>query len=523
MHMVMGGETEYAVSARDKLTGEVVDQSVLLDSLLEHSKRRLGYTSKSKRGRFLSNGGLLYLDAGLHIEWATPECTSPFDVVRYLKAGDRIVHDMATSFKDEWRVPPIADVFCSRVNVDYLSRTLWAAHESYMHDVPPEQLPAELIPFLASRVFLGAGGWDCTSPGLRFTRSPRAHFMTALSDHDSQYVRPLFHTKNEALSRTGSHRLHVACSETLCSETANVLRFGTTALVLALLKHGVRPGADVSLQSPIRAIQHFAVNVHWRAATTTCPRRWLTAIDIQRHYLEAVESRLNRLSFPPWAERVCTMWRAVLDELDQDPEGAATSLDWAIKRRLFQRQLQRHGIAWSSLPHWNRVVERLAIAWSRKRVPGPFEIRLAIDRHAHLANELARLTPFLERHHLRWEQLANFDAARKEAFELDARFGALGDRGVFNALSTSGAVRHQVGDLDVEQAMTHPPQDTRARIRGDVVRRLSDAGVPYGAEWTAVNDWSRRLTLDLQNPFEREERWIPWDVRDPVEGSLWSA
>jgi hypothetical protein len=523
MQMVMGGETEYAVSARDKLTGAVVDQSVLLDGLLEHSKRSLGYTSKSKRGRFLSNGGLLYLDAGLHIEWATPECTSPFDVVRYLKAGDRIVHDLAMSFKEQWRIPPVSDVFCSRVNVDYLSRTLWAAHESYMHDVPPDQLPAELIPFLASRVFLGAGGWDCMSPGLRFTRSPRAHFMTALSDHDSQYIRPLFHTKNEALSRTGSHRLHVASSESLCSETANVLRFGTTALVLALLERGSRPGSDVALQSPIRAIQHFAVNLHWRAATMTCPRRWLTAIDIQRHYLEAVEARFDDLRLPPWAERVCTLWRMVLDELDADSDGTATVLDWAIKRRLFQHQLERRGIAWSSLPHWNRALERLAAAWGRKRALGPFEIRCAIERHPHIAEEMARLTPFLGRHRLAWEQLADVDAVRKELFELDARFGALGDEGVFNAMDAAGAIRHQVGGLDVEHAVTHPPQDTRARIRGDVVRRLSDAGVPYGAEWTAINDWSRRLTLDLHNPFESEERWSPWDVREPFEGSLWSA
>jgi hypothetical protein len=118
--------------------------------------------------------------------------------------------------------------------------------------------------------------------------------------------------------------------------------------------------------------------------------------------------------------------------------------------------------------------------------------------------------------------LAELDAARKEVFELDARFGALGDGGIFNALEAADAIRHQVG-LNVDDAMTKPPQDTRARIRGDVVRRLSDAGISYGAEWTGVHDWSRKLTLDLHDPFESEERWSTWNSREPILGSLSGA
>jgi proteasome accessory factor A len=521
MKMVMGGETEYAISARDA-SGDIVDQGVLLDNLLEHATRYLGYTSQSRRGRFLGNGGLLYLDAGLHMEWATPECTSPFDVVRYLKAGDRIVYDVAVSFKNRWRMPRLSEVFCSRSNVDYLSGTLWAAHESYMHDASPADLPAQLTPFLASRVILGAGGWDSTCPGLRFTMSPRAHFITTLADKDSQYVRPIFHTKNEALSCTGSHRLHVACSETLCSETANVLRFGTTALVLTAVALGARPGSSVTLSAPIRSIKHFAANLQWRAATNASPRQWLTALEIQRHYLSCVELWFDERRFPAWTERVCRLWRAVLDDLEGDQTREASLLDWAIKRRLFERQLARRGIAWSSLRHWNRALERLAQTWRHSRLAGPFEIRHALERSSRLANEQTRLAASLAREGIEWSQLAELDAARKEVFELDARFGALGDGGIFNALEAAGAIRHQVG-LNVDDAMTKPPQDTRARIRGDVVRRLSDAGISYGAEWTGVHDWSRKLTLDLHDPFESEERWSTWNSREPILGSLSGA
>lgn len=509
MKRVMGGETEYAISARSP-RGQVVNQAVLLDKLLDHIKRQLGYTSQSFRGRFLSNAGLLYLDAGLHLEWATPECTSPFDVARYLKAGDRIVYELAQSYKDQSRA---ADIFCSRANVDYLSGTLWAAHESYMHTVPMTELATQLTPFLASRIILGAGGWDSSSPALRFTMSPRAHFITRAADRDSQYVRPIFHTKNETLSGTGSNRLHVACSESLCSETGNVLRFGTTALVLALLERGIRPGHAVTLESPVRAMRHFATDLHWRARVSGEPPRWLSAVDIQRHYLQSVETHFDELRLPGWADWVCRTWRGVLDDLDAEPARLETTLDWAIKQRLFERQLARRGIAWPMLRSWNAVLERARRSWTSRE---PFELSHLVEPHPRMAAEKDRLTPVLARHGLDWSQLPALATARVEAFELDAKFGGLGPDGVFNALDAAGALHHQVGGLDVEGAMTQPPQDTRASIRGAVVRRLSDAGTPYGAEWTSVYDCERRLALDLRDPFETEERWCDtWEGSTP--------
>ena len=72
--MVMGGETEYAISARGP-DGSVREQGPLLRLLFDHAKRTLAYSSASERGRFLQNGGLLYVDSGLHLEWSTPETT----------------------------------------------------------------------------------------------------------------------------------------------------------------------------------------------------------------------------------------------------------------------------------------------------------------------------------------------------------------------------------------------------------------------------------------------------------------
>jgi hypothetical protein len=52
-----------------------------------------------------------------------------------------------------------------------------------------------------------------------------------------------------------------------------------------------------------------------------------------------------------------------------------------------------------------------------------------------------------------------------------------------------------------------PPEDTRARIRGEVVRRLSRAGTKYAADWIRIHDLEHHRELDLADPFETEERW----------------
>jgi proteasome accessory factor A len=506
MKMVMGGETEYALSALD-VRGRPVEQSQLLRRFIQYAKDSLPYTSVSEGGRFFSNGGLLYLDSGLHVEWATPECTSPFDVARFLRAGDIIVNDLAKRLlKDS---PDLAEIFCSRCNVDYLDRTLWASHESYLHRCPPTDLPQQLIPFLASRVIIGGGGgWDCHSPGLRFTLSPRAHFISCVVSRDSQHERPLFHTKNETLSTTGSHRLHVACSETLCSDAATVLRFGATALVVAIVDLGASPGRNVALVSPISALRRFARDVSCRARATTAGGCRVTALDIQRHYLSCVEQYLGGSRLPGWAEEICVLWKRILDDLEAGWSHVAGTLDWAIKHKLFVHCLDRRGFALTSLPAWNTAIDRLEQTWYADGPKDqPFDLKHVDPGDQVLGATIERLTPFLAKRGLHWQQLGEFVSVRSELFELDTRFGDLGEQGIFHALDTAGALTHRIEGLDVASAVANPPPDTRARLRGEVVQRLTQAGTKYRAEWTGIYDIGHRRELDLRNPLETEERW----------------
>ncbi|HID06094.1 MAG TPA: peptidase, partial [Armatimonadetes bacterium] len=100
MQRVVGIETEFGCFVRDDSLGpaehvvEVIKDTVFKDGrwgLLDWHTRD-PFFEPARSGGFLINGGRLYTDAvGSHEEYATPECRSIVDVVKYDKAGQRIL------------------------------------------------------------------------------------------------------------------------------------------------------------------------------------------------------------------------------------------------------------------------------------------------------------------------------------------------------------------------------------------------------------------------------------------------
>ena len=74
-------------------------------------------------------------------------------------------------------------------------------------------------------------------------------------------------------------------------------------------------------------------------------------------------------------------------------------------------------------------------------------------------------------------------------------------------LDRQGAFDHRVeGVGHVEHAMQHAPEGSRARLRGEIIRRCAGRE-KVRADWRSVWDYGERQVLDLSNPFETEERW----------------
>jgi len=516
MERLFGVETEYAFAALNS-ERERISSGRVLRRLMGLAGRRLSYLPDgSVGGMFLQNGARLYVDSGNHPEFSTPECTNPWDVVRYIQAGERILADLASALERE--KGEVSETVVLRSNVDYGGTgSTWGCHESYLHLRDPSIFAEQLIPHLVSRiVYTGAGGFNSLSlTALDFTLSPRVWHLEHNISNESTHNRGIFHTKNESLSARRYHRLHILCGESLCSELATWLKIGTTALVVALIDGGARPGDAVQMCSPLAAMRQFAGDPKCQSVARLRNGAEVSALGIQRHYLHQAEANLHRDFMPAFAEAVCEQWRAVLDKLENAPESVVTELDWAIKLSLYANRARRHGVAWESLPSWSHVLTTLSEPYRDRLSRGrrvPLDVILArLGPDSRLAKEL---TQFLRDRGLKWEGLRAFVRLQKELFEIDARFGQLGDRSIFISMDRAGVLSHRVPGVDnIEHAMENPPAVGRARVRGEIVRQLARERDQYISSWERICDCEGRRTLDLSDPFATTTpEWKVWSA-----------
>jgi proteasome accessory factor A len=86
-------------------------------------------------------------------------------------------------------------------------------------------------------------------------------------------------------------------------------------------------------------------------------------------------------------------------------------------------------------------------------------------------------------------------------------------RGLYYLLQRRGAVDRVTRDLDILAAKSIPPQATRAKLRGEFIRRAQEKRRDYTVDWVhlKLNDQDQRTVL-LKDPFssvdERVERLI---------------
>lgn len=488
VELLMGVETEYGFSAVSH-SGEGLSRDHFLARLQTLAAERLLHVQGNQGGVFLENGARFYIDHGGHPELSSPECTNPWDVVRYVQAGHRICCELQQELESS--DSELRELLFLRGNVDYSgSLSTWGCHESYLTQNVPLSFADQIVPHLVSRViYSGAGGFDPTSPGVRFVLSPRSLHLERVISGSSTEHRGIFHTKDESLCGHGFKRLHILCGDSLCSETSQWLMVATTALVVAMADAGTHPGERVRLVTPLRALRTIVRDPSCKARVRLANGDRVTAVAIQRHYLAEAEARVGEDFMPSWTKRVLPRWRETLDRLEQTPDELSTTLDWAIKLALFREHVQRRGMEWELLGPWTTVLTRV-------------EKGQDADRE--------KLTPTLRKKGYRLKDLDRVRALRDELFEIDTRFGQLGDRGIFTRLDRAGVLEHRLTTGgEIERAMRYPPAGTRARLRGETIRKLGAANSRNRCGWEAFWDLDGMRSLELSHPFETRERWGP--------------
>jgi hypothetical protein len=388
-----------------------------------------------------------------------------------------------------------------------------------LHHERQEVLQPQIIPHFATRlIYSSAGGFNPLSRGLEFTLSPRliAHFDHVVGGSTTGAgERSLFNTRQEPLS--GSYqRLHAICGESLCSHSSAYLKVATTALICAMADAGLEPGSGLLLADPLAAMRTVALDVTCKEPLQMADGNRMTAIEIQRHYLEQAEAHLGAPFMPDWGAEACRRWRKILDMLSGAPRAVEHTLDWGIKLALFARHANNLGIRWDELDCMNQVIERVAAALGARKVSlASNAIQHAIESKRSMQKGVAALEPLLQSRGLGWEDVRILLSCREKLLALDWKFGQIGKfgqngpNGIFDMLDAAGVLDHRISEEDdIERAMTEPPNSGRAQVRGNVIRRL--AGVPnVRCDWQSVVNRAEAKVLDLSDPFTREELWRP--------------
>ena len=86
-------------------------------------------------------------------------------------------------------------------------------------------------------------------------------------------------------------------------------------------------------------------------------------------------------------------------------------------------------------------------------------------------------------------------------------------RGLYYLLQRNGAVDRVTSDLKIFEAKSIPPQTTRAKLRGEFIRRAQEKRRDFTVDWVhlKLNDQAQRTVL-CKDPFrsvdERVEKLI---------------
>ena len=449
---IFGIETEYGVTCT--FNGQ---RRLSPDEVARYLFRRVVAWGRSSNV-FLTNGSRLYLDVGSHPEYATAECDSIPQLITHDRAGERILEGLVTDAEQRLREEGIhGDIYLFKNNTDSAGNS-YGCHENYLIERKGDfaRLAERFIPFLISRQLIAGAGKVLQTPrGAVYCLSQRADHMWEGVSSATTRSRPIINTRDEPHADADLYRrLHVIVGDSNMSETTTMLKVGSADLVLRMLEAGVVM-RDMSLDNPIRAIREMSHDMTGKRPVKLTTGRELSALSMQWEFFEKASDFADRRGLVDeptgTTRRVLELWGRSLKAIEaEDLSLIDREIDWAIKLRMLERYMAKHD----------------------------------------LGLESARIAQL---------DLAYHDISRR--------------RGIYNILECNGLVDRVTSDLAVFEAKSVPPQTTRAKLRGDFVRRAQERRRDFTVDWVhlKLNDQAQRTVL-CKDPFasvdERVDRLI---------------
>jgi proteasome accessory factor A len=201
----------------------------------------------------------------------------------------------------------------------------------------------------------------------------------------------------------------------------------------------------MTLENPIRAIREISHDITCKRRVRLANGRDASALDIQAEYLARAQRYHETKGLSPLEEQALLMWEHCLTGLEKDPLSLDRECDWVIKHKLIEAYRERH------------------------KVPLTHPKVALMDLQYH-------------------------DVSR--------------DRGLFYRMQDRGLVDRVCTDEAIDTAIDEPPQTTRARLRGEFIKRAKERRRDFTVDWVhlKLNDQAQRTVL-CKDPFKaRDER-----------------
>ena len=229
------------------------------------------------------------------------------------------------------------------------------------------------------------------------------------------------------------------------SEYTTFLKVGAAAVMLRMLEDPHVVLRDLTLENPIRAIREISHDMTCRRTVHLANGRELSALDIQREYLDRALRYADTKGLPPLEQRALDMWEHCVSTIENDPLKLDREVDWVIKYKLIEAYREKHDLSLS-------------------------------DARVQLVD------------------LQYHDISR--------------NRGLFYKLQDRGMVERLCNDEEIETAIDTPPQTTRAKLRGEFIKRAKERKRDYTVDWVhlKLNDQAQRTVLCKDPLKSRDER-----------------
>ena len=373
----------------------------------------------------LTNGSRYYVDHA-HPEYSTPECADALSVVVHDRAGEEIL--IQSMIAADQLMPDGQQIVVYKNNSDGKGNS-YGCHENYLMDrsTPFGQIvKAGIAHFISRQIFTGSGKVGTELPGLNrdevtFQLTQRADFFEEQVGLETTLKRPIINTRDEPHADARKYRrLHVIAGDANMSEVATYLKVGTTAIVLGMVEHDALSRQWV-FADPVRAMQEISFDLSLKGTIELEDGTRIRAIDVQ--------------------EELCTDARTFVDREGTEAVGGDVALD--------------------VLDRWEATLDALR--------SDPMELSTTLDWVA----KYQLLDAYRERHDLSW------NSARLYAMVIQFH-----DIRPERSLARRLPLEVIADPAAVTEAITNPPDDTRAFFRGECLRRWGDQIV--AANWDSL-------------------------------------